>query len=242
MYLQENNWMLIGLLAVFLTGCYKEKDYYYSSSDILEQLTVEIEHDSIPADGTSSTKITYSFPVEVDPSLTSLLLVTSKGTFLESGDDSLTVNFVTLNANEENRIVEVTLVSSTGVGNCVISAHVQNYVKKDTLYFSKAHVSEIELSSPTFFIKNDTITSISFESKLKSATGLASSGQTVFFESPLSHGISGSGTAVSNALGKANFEFIFTDTAYVGTLLFVTKAINQIGDTITATKSIQVID
>ena len=94
-YSQGNKLILSGILLILLFGCYNEDDYNYSSAEILENLTLTFEKDSIPADGNSTVKLTYAFPVEVDESLASLQLVTSKGKFMESGNDSLKINFLT---------------------------------------------------------------------------------------------------------------------------------------------------
>lgn len=241
-YSQENKVISIGIILILLLGCYKEEDYNYSSLEIFENLTVKFDKDSIPADGSSSVKIMYAFPIEADVSLTTLQLVASEGKFFESNNDTLMVNFVTLDSSKEKRIKELTLVSSTKVGESVISTTVLNNVKKDTIRFHRAYPISISLESQTFFIKNDMLDTFFFEASLKSENGIASTGQNVFFESPLQHGIQNKAFNSIGPLGQTKFQYVFTDTSFVGNLLFRVIAINQGGDTITASKTIQVID
>ena len=235
--------MAVACAIVLLSGCYNEDDYVYNSAEILEHLTVtKPAKDSLPADGTSSMVITYSFDAETDPTLTSLLLVASSGTFKESNDDSLTINFSTLDLSKENLTKEVTLVSGTVVGECVVSAYILSYVNRDTFYFVEAPASSLSLSTSDFFIKNDALKTLSFDADLKSATGLASSGQAVFFESPSGQGFQNVVTTSTNGLSKAQFQYVFTDTAYTGDLVFEAKALDAVGDTIRAQRTVRVID
>ncbi|GEM_PF-6101818 len=233
----------IVLISIFLTtGCYKESDYYYSANDIFKKLSMEISADSILADGNSKITIRYKFPIESDTALTSLYLKTTNGTFFESGKAILKTNFSKLDSTKSFRCVEVNLISSTKASISIITTRLQNYERKDTVRFYIAYPNKISLLINPFYVKNDTISEVQITSSLSSDNGIASEGRTVILNYSPDIGIINLKNSYSNGSGKANFTYVFTETTYIGDIIFIAKTINDNGDTISISSKLKVIE
>lgn len=244
MFLANKKISLFLIIAiVILQGCYDESDYVYSAEEILEDLEVNIaEPMKIPADGSSKLIINYSFPADADAELTNLLIITSNGTFVESEDDTLKTNFLLLDKTKERRVLQATLKASTTAGIATIRTKLLNYEDVREVMFTEATTTAISLEASPFYFKKDTLQIINISASVNSIKGKASSGRKVLFEVNPNVGFFQSNSASSGANGTANAVYIFTDTSFSGDLTFTAKTTNAVGDTLTTSTEIKVLE
>lgn len=235
---------LFAILAIvpIFTSCYKKESYNYSASEFFDQMTIEGDTTSaLLSNNTSERLLKFQFPIETDPSLTKLLIVTSNGKFKESDDDSLNLDFVMLSDDENYRVSEATLIASNKSTDYEVKVYLQNYVREFTIPSETAEVDSVSLSSSVFYISNDTTTTIDLEATLTNGSGLASTGESVTFSAP-SFGILSSQFGTSNSEGKSKVQFVFTDTSFIGQMVFSASIVNPQGQTVTTTQSVEVLD
>lgn len=230
------------ILLIIIPGCYEESDYYFSSQEILDKLKIEISEKSILADGNSTSKFTFRFPLNSDINLTGLRLITTSGSFLESKDDTLETNFSRLDNAETYRYVEATLVASTTVTDCIVRTQLLNYERKDTVHFTLAEPTKVIFSSDQFYAKNDTIRQFNLIANVASGTGVASRGTTVSFSFDPEVGFLNKSSVSTDTQGKAQAIFVFTDTTYIGDLRFTVATNNTEGISFTDMGIIKIIE
>ncbi|MEK6477110.1 hypothetical protein WJR50_06235 [Catalinimonas sp. 4WD22] len=220
---------IVFLLAIIIftaTSCYDEDIYDMVSKEIFTEEFVKITPDtmSVYADGNSKLTFTFTFSSEADSVLTSLRLIASRGTFLESQNDTLNTNFSTL---EDSKTAIANLVS-TSTGNSTVRVEVQNTFKEYRVNFDTAKANRVSLTSNAFYIQNDTITEINLTATVGSDNGVASQGTPVYFScNQADVGFFKSEKAESNVQGNAQTTFVFTDLTYEGDIEFTAKAINE---------------
>ncbi|MEQ9440296.1 MAG: hypothetical protein RIG62_14675 [Cyclobacteriaceae bacterium] len=223
------------MIILITTSCYDEEDYDLTSIEVFKMLDVEtsidIENDSIPADGNSKVAFTFKFPSDADSSLTSLRLIASNGAFLESKKDTLKINYLetanSLEGEENTKEAMATLVASTTPGESKVNVRILNYEEDYTITFYKAFPSAVSLSSDVNYIKNDTLKEITLTAAISSSNGVVSQGTTAYFscdhcdqDDPSIVGFFKSDQINSNSQGNAKASFVFTDTSYDGNILF----------------------
>jgi hypothetical protein len=223
------------MTILITTGCYDEEDYDLTSTEAFNKMTVDISSDSIPADGNSKVTFSFKFPSNADSELTVLRFITTNGTFLESKNDTLNVNYLetaNFSEGEEDRKEAVaTLVASTTPGESKVTVRVLNYEKDYTIIFNEASPTAVSLSSSTDYIKNDTIQEIDLTALVNSTAGVASQGTAVKLSfSPQTSGFFKNYeetkhiiTLKSNSLGKVQPTFVFSDISYKGDITFTAK-------------------
>jgi hypothetical protein len=168
------------LVALF-AGCYREDDYIYTADEIFEHLEVDFAPDSIPADLSSTTVLTIKMPETTDTNLTKFNLKCSSCTFTDTDTDKEATNLSYVSGDENHRYVEVRTRASNSVGTATVTIELAGYEKRETFRLYEAEPTELVLSSPLDYVRNDTINEISLSALLKSATGLASKGVKVGF-------------------------------------------------------------
>ncbi len=217
------------IVVLITTSCYDEEDYDLTSIEAFSKITVDRSENTIPADGNSNVTFTFKFPTDGDSNLTALRLIASNGTFLESKNDTLNVNFIetanTIKGEEDRKEAVATLVASTTPGESNVNVRVLNYEKDYTITFKEALPTSVSLSTNVDYIKNDTIKEINLIGRIRSSSGVASQGTTAYFFSnpPNSVGFLKNTEAESNSQGTVQTTFVFTDTSYKGDIKFTLK-------------------
>ncbi|MEO9533224.1 MAG: hypothetical protein ABJG68_09820 [Crocinitomicaceae bacterium] len=225
-----------------MTACYKADDYLYNVDEIMSNLSVEMNDSTLSANGVDSKVITFKFPYNADDQLTDLLVIASNGTFKESDNDSIKVNFTKLDATEKYKYSEVTFVSTASVSDCILRIEVLNHFMNDTIRFENARPVSIDVSSDIYFLKNDTISEMTLGTTVLSTNGVASSGQKIVLSVNENVGFFNTNLVTSGSSGGANFKYVFTDTSFVGPLTFTAKTTTVNNDTISGSKTINIID
>lgn len=215
-------------LVALLAGCYREDDYIYTADEIFEHLDVSFSPDSIPADLSSTTVLTIKMPETTDTNLTKFDLKCSNCTFVDSESNELTTNVSYVSGDEQYRYVEVGILASNKAGTGTVTIELAGYEKRETFRLYKAEPTELALSSPLDYVRNDTIHEISLSALVKSATGAASRGVNVGFSFRFDPPYNGGNAfffeedSVSiNASSVAGNVFLFqVDDAYQGDITF----------------------
>lgn len=220
-----NNLNTYLLMACLLTACYRESDYDLAKlkpDDVI--LNIDIEMETILADGISSTKISVELPLKSAPDLSAVKLVTSNGKFKENNLMEITKDAKQIILNgETKKVAEFTLISSIKAENAVLEVYVQDVKKTDTVYFKFNYPDKIINIPSALFIIPSELQEINITCKISCIKGSPSLGQEVTMKVKDSTDNDIGTFRVYNNISNESNETLFTysllpDTTYIGKL------------------------
>lgn len=233
------------LCLILATGCYKETEV--PEGDIFVQIGTGGK--TLQADEVSKLNIAVELPMGTVSAKRSVVFSTSKGTFEIENKNTMTVSASDVYLNGERKIIaSANLISTVQEGACVISIRVQNYLKQDTVYFTRAYPELITATVDKLNYKPDGTAELTLVAQLKrqSGNGKVSLGQNIKIEA---YDISGAPignfrnkTLAVDADGKVtNFFSIPVALGYSGQVRIVASAFNSPTSEISETININVL-
>ena len=164
------------LICSLLQGCYKESNYDPSKiSQYDTTIHLFSDYAMIPADSVSVDRVIVELPWDADSNKSTVLVRTDLGTFVESGNQSVTIT-AKQNGDSAKRIGIATLKSGSVVGR----AHIQCVFSLLTMYlsdsFSIAYPDFLNLSASSLSVKpaDSTKGEVTFTCKLYKQSGIPS--------------------------------------------------------------------
>lgn len=226
--------IIVSVILLFITGCYRENDYDRDSNKSESLFAVSVSKLSIPADATSITQFFVSFDKSADSLKGQTLFKTSAGVFVESGGSTYTV-IPKYNYDSAKLIASVKLRSTQKVDSAIVVVEVAGFTKTVIVRFIEALPETTELTANTLSIKpkNNAEGEAVFTNKINRIIGLPSLNTTVDMEvkdtlfAPI-----GSFRIYSNksdASGLTNYTYVLGDSVangrkYIGKLYAISRA------------------
>lgn len=230
------------IMICLLTACYRESDYDLTNLKLDEViLNINIENNTILANGISSTKISVELPLKSAPDLSSVKLITSNGKFKENNLMEITKDAKQMIINgKTKKVAEFILISSTKAENAGLEVNVQDVKKIDTVYFKFNYPDKIKTTPSALFIIPSKAEEINITSKISCTKGSPSFGQEVNM-SVKDSAFNKIGTFriynnISNESNETLYTYsLFPNTTYIGKLFIISfskKGTTSISDTV----------
>lgn len=228
----RSNFLSFGIcLGVLLSsGCYKESQV--PEGEIF--LKVNKSASIVEADGVSKLNIQVELPMGTLTAKRGIIFSTTKGTFDLDGKNTATITAADVYANGGSKVIaSANLVSTTEEGLCVISIRAQNYLRQDTVFFTRAYPNLVSTSVDKLNYKADGSSEITLTTQLKrlAGKGKVSLGQSIkidaFDMAGLPIGNFRNKSFLVDADGKvSNFFSIPAASGYNGALKIITSVAN----------------
>jgi len=178
------NIITISLIFVLVCCTYCCEETEVTASEVIK-LQIENGLISIPADGTSTVKILGLISVQADEDKRNIEFETTNGVFIKNNEKLLMKEAKdTLLFEGKNYLAaEVILKASNDVDADVkVTAEIAFYPSTKILSFTESEPTSLVISADGFGIDNDITSEILISSKVKSATGFPSSGNSLKYQ------------------------------------------------------------
>ena len=207
-----------------LVGCYEEA-LYENQQFIFDDLVqkVVIEKTDILANGEDKSLVSIFFDTEENTNLIDFKAFLSKGTFLENGKDSLSIQptFQTNNKGEVQKVINFSIVAPIDTGKSKLILSLNSFLKEFNFSFIRNFPNSVEIVPKPSVINRKEISNVELIVKLSSASGLPTHGSFIFLSA-----VDSSQSSIGRFLSQCSFQednqnctalfTIWPDTSYVG--------------------------